>query len=165
MSFVVTAGEINRFHPHASCSTRAGYWNHVGTFNSTPEDHHSPVKTTLSSSWDCCLRCDCRVFSRCGRGQPPSGSPGCWRGSTLPGPVCSSLVQAPGVKSRASRLQSVSPGDAAAKPVFWTWAVLPLKSPALFSPTLPLLLLGCLWISRFLNRFWCFPSSSKRKEI
>lgn len=61
MSFVVTAGGINRFHPHASCSTRAGYWNHVGTFNSTPEDHHSPVKTTLSSSWDCCLRCDCRV--------------------------------------------------------------------------------------------------------
>lgn len=50
MSFVVTAGGINRFHPHASCSTLAGYWNHVGIFNSAPEDHHSPVKTTLSSS-------------------------------------------------------------------------------------------------------------------
>lgn len=44
MSFVVTAGRINRFHPHASCSTLAGYWNHLGTFDSAPEDHHSPVK-------------------------------------------------------------------------------------------------------------------------
>lgn len=31
MSFVFTAGRINRFHPHASCSTLAGYWNHLGT--------------------------------------------------------------------------------------------------------------------------------------